>query len=267
MGSTNLTWSGFNYNKNHLVRLESTSVVDSFQSEFEVLFSGSFGRNKLGGGIEVHQVDGAEVLTAFSPYNLVGQSDTRQLVLDAVGSATEAIRFGMFYFTDDHVQTAIANKADLSRGVMDAVGAAYSGSRHHSLCASGVPVKIENFPGKLHHKLAVFDAGTDSEPQAIVGSTNWTKSGFEFNDESMLLVQSPEFAREVDAEYAALYHDEVNHGLECCAHSAEGYNALSARCGDKACVCTDAIDNDFDGRADLADGACTAPFVCDERLK
>lgn len=266
MGSTNMTWTGLNYNENHALRIASATIVEAYESEFEDLYAGLFGRNKVGGGIEFHSVQGAEIATAFSPRHQGAQSDSRQLVLDAVAAAKTSIRFALFYFTDSEVQQALTAKRSITEGVMDAVGASYTTSAHRALCAQGVPVTIENFPGKLHHKLGIFDAqGAGATPAGagvIAGSANWTESGFAYNDESVILVYDRAIAARALKEYQALERDPVNIGLSCCDHPAEGFNAHSARCGETACVCSDASDNDFDGHADAADGDCDAAFVC-----
>jgi phosphatidylserine/phosphatidylglycerophosphate/cardiolipin synthase-like enzyme len=239
MGSTNMTWTGFNYNKNHALRVTAATIADVYQSEFEALHAGLFSRRKPGRGIEFHTVEGVEVATAFSPHHSGTQSDTRQLVLDAVAAAENSIRFALFYFTDTEVQAALAANAGITQGAMDAVGASYAGSAHDALCALGVPVKIENFPGKLHHKLGIFDA-EGGDPRVIAGSANWTASGFAYNDESVMLI----------------------HDAAIAVRALKEYQAGSARCGELACVCSDSSDNDFDGHADVSDGDCGAQFVC-----
>jgi hypothetical protein len=184
-----------------------------------------------------------------------------QLVLDAVDAAQQSLRFAMFYLTDDRVQEALSRKANVGEGILDAVGAAYVGSRHDELCAHGMNVKVENFAGKLHHKLGVFDAEGPGAT-TILGSANWTKSGFGYNDESMLLVVGGAVAQAARLEYEALYDDAANQGLECCDHSAEGFNDNSPWCGALPCVCDDGLDNDYDNAIDAPDSECVSPFVC-----
>lgn len=267
MGSTNMTWSGLNYNENHALRIDSVAVARTYRAEFERLVSGSFGRDKLGGGVELHDVGGVALMTAFSPYAYEGVPDTQLMVLDALRFAESSIRLALFYFTDEVVRSALVERGDVVQGMLDATGAAHSSSQHRTLCAAGVPVTIENFPGKLHHKFAVFDAeGGGVQAQAILGSANWTDSGFFHNDESMLLVLDEALAGQLGAEYERLMGDPVNAGLSCCEHSAEAANALSPRCGAEPCVCADGLDNDHDGAADVADGDCGAAFECEGDL-
>lgn len=265
MGSTNMTWTGFNYNHNHAARLQAKTIVATYEQEFERMFGGVFGRNKPGSMRQAHVVAGIPLVTAFSPYGYDAAPEAQALVLEAIAAAELSIRFALFYFTDSTIGEALVRKSNLSQGLLDATGAAYSGSEHTTLCASGIDVKVENFPGKVHHKLGIFDGwadNADDNAKVILGSANWTTSGFSYNDESLLLVHSAGLAEQASLEYEALYGDRSNEGLECCTHSAEGYNENSVTCAGTPCVCADGVDNDHDGIVDIADRSCAAPLDC-----
>jgi len=61
----------------------------------------------------------------------------------------------------------------------------------------GIPVKIEDTPAKLHHKVGIIDNKT-----VILGSYNWTLSADIKNDENVLIVNN--------SDIAALFTDAFN---------------------------------------------------------
>ena len=73
------------------------------------------------------------------------------------------------------------------------------------LCAAGIHIKIENFPGLMHNKFMVIDPASPS-PRVITGSMNWTTSGTASNDENTLIIHDPTTA----SSYASAFHDLDN---------------------------------------------------------
>lgn len=282
-GSVNYTSASLNYNYEHAVKVTSASVAGQYQAQFDTMFgnglpltaggTGRFSRAKLSSGttsnIVTHTVNGITVVTAFSPtgYNITYTSskpsgpDTMKLLRTAIFSTNSNLGFAIFFLTHSQIRLDLVARNTLSRGVMDAVGAMDSNSEFGGLCGGGVPAKNENFPGKVHNKLLAVDAGTTSDPQVIVGSPNWTSSGFGFNDENMLLVHDASIAQAAKNTVDALYDDPANDGMECVGHSAEAFNANSPLDAQgRIAVCNDGLDNDFNSLTDGADPGCSAPF-------
>jgi HKD family nuclease len=282
-GSVNYTSTAFNYNREHAAKVVSASVAGQYEAQFNTMFgnglpltaggTGKFSRAKLGSGttsnIVSHTVNGITVQTAFSPtgysnnYTATKPSgpDTMKLLRTAIFSANSSLGFAIFYITHSQIRSDIVARKTMSKGIIDAVGAMDSASEYGALCGGGVAVKNENFPGKVHHKLLVVDAGTTSDPQVVVGSVNWTSSGFAYNDENMLLIHDASIAQGASNEVNTLYNDPASAGMECVGHYAEGFNAnspLDAR--GRVAVCNDGMDNDFNSLTDGADSECSAPF-------
>jgi hypothetical protein len=72
---------------------------------------------------------------------------------------------------------------------------------------AGAHIRIENRPGKLHHKFAVVDVGS-SDPTVILGSYNWTGAGAYDNDENTLIVHDRDLAQAYYAEWLRLWSGE-----------------------------------------------------------
>ena len=65
---------------------------------------------------------------------------------------------------------------------------------------AGIPVKIENWNGKMHQKSAVFD-----EEYTIIASTNWTGASEYANDENMLIIKNKDIAAKQTKEFFRLW--------------------------------------------------------------
>ena len=124
------------------------------------------------------------------------------------------------------------------------VGAASPYALNTRLCAANIPIKIENFGGKVNHKLAVIDVN-GPDPRVITGSYNWTASGTDANDENTLIIHDAALAQQYYQAYRQMY-DALSAGTICGTCSAES--------GPSACY--DGLDNDFDGRTDQDDSDC-----------
>lgn len=120
----------------------------------------------------------------FKFYTLPNRSALDQ-ILSLINSAKSSIKIAMFTFTHPKVLEALSYAKD--RGVQIHVILDY-------LSHKGASKKLAKSLGKLnirvshnrgiqmmHHKLAIIDNYT-----IIMGSTNWTKSAFEKNQEALL---------------------------------------------------------------------------------
>jgi len=264
VGSMNLTSTDLNYNHNHAFRIEDGAVAREFEQEWEDLWAGYFGRAKAPRAPRAFEVGDARFEIGFSPRHAeagVETSVTRQLVLRSLEAATSSIDLALFALTDAAVGSVLGQRADLVRGVVDATLAAHASSRVPALCSQGAPLFVDNFPGKVHHKLAVID-GAGPSPIVLGGSCNWSAGGFEENDETLLVVRDAALGSLAARHLDELIDHDAHRAAPCCFHAAEAYDVASARCDDRPCVCDNGLDDDFDGSTDEADSGCAAAFSC-----
>lgn len=258
VGSANLTPTDLNYNHNHMLRLTSPRAAEEFAREWDELFAGHFGAAKAERAAVRLEVDGVLLDVGFSPRRAsTDKSTTRDLVLGALGEATNSIDLALFALTDEAVTSALMESPAHVRGAVDASQALHSSSRTRSLCGSGASLMVENLPGKVHHKLGVVDRSL-----VVGGSANWSLGGFDQNDETVFVVRERSLASLAAAEVARVLDAPAHAGARCCFHGAEAYDSASPLCGGTPCVCTNGLDDDFDGQKDDVDGGCHAPFTC-----
>jgi phosphatidylserine/phosphatidylglycerophosphate/cardiolipin synthase-like enzyme len=247
-GSTNWTDTGLTYNLNNTVVVTSTHLAQAYQTEFEEMFNGDFQNDKADNTTHVFSYTHSTVESYFSPTDGV-ENQVKQVIKNAA----ESIHFALFYFTDDQLGDELVTKAVTEglevAGVLDAVGAKNQYSEDEKLCAAGIPVKVEIFGGKVHHKFAVVDV-EGANPAVITGSYNWTASGEEQNDENTLIIYDAAVAQAYYQEYLKMYN-ALPAATICSNHSAE--SGLAA--------CQDGSDNDFDGFIDAADAGCRESTV------
>ena len=185
-GSYNITDSDTVSNANDALALRSQTLAAAYSSEFAEFAAGRFGTRKTNAPPSEHLVEGRRVQAFFAP------DGVRQPILDALASAQVSVDFAIFTFTDPAIRDAILERARAGvqvRGVMDAAqaGSVYSAWNLLSV-EPGVLVRKDDFPGFLHHKFLVVDAGTDSDPLVVTGSYNWTASAEDSNDENAVLI-------------------------------------------------------------------------------
>jgi phosphatidylserine/phosphatidylglycerophosphate/cardiolipin synthase-like enzyme len=271
-GSTNWTDTGFSYNANSSIVVTSPHLALAYTAEFEEMYvDGRFAHQKTDNTQHVFTYTNALVELYFSPSDGV-----EARVADVISAAQDSLHFAMFYWTSDPLGTLVYTKVVTGGldvwGVWDAVGAANQYSEDELLCSAGVPLKVETFGGKVHHKFGVVDV-YGVNPVLIVGSYNWTAAGAFDNDENTLIIRdAPAIAAAYYTEALGLYdalpaaticgHHSAESGLAACGDGVDNdYDSYVDEndwdCGESTVwACTDGIDNDGDGYVDLDDFDC-----------
>ena len=266
-GSTNLsdTELGGEYNSDVAALLTSYKLAEIYRGEFEEMYgAGLFHKRKSDNTLHViggaHFTDGTTVKSYFSPTDHARDN----AVIPLAHAATATLDIAMFYFTSAEIADAILaarGRGVAVRMVLDAGGAGNAYSKHAQLCSAGIPVKTENWGGKSHSKWAVADAGIAGAAAVVFGSMNWTGAGDSDNDENTLYIKNDGFAGAFHTEFERQWAD-LGGVPACTGVSAEGAdssvcnpaNNCSASCASGSCC--DGIDNDYDGKTDLAEEAC-----------
>jgi phosphatidylserine/phosphatidylglycerophosphate/cardiolipin synthase-like enzyme len=201
-GSANFSNSDFSRNGNNVVVITDTIVATIYRTEFAEMFGGAFSNDKTDNTAHSATVGGIPVEIAFSP-----TAGVEQRIIAAINSANSSIQVAMFTFTSAPIAQALISAR--SRGVavevlLETVSAGSQFSQRDPLCAAGVTVRVEDFAGRLHDKYAIVDAGRTSDPLIITGSTNWTTSAVEANDENLLIAHDGGLASTFASDFARL---------------------------------------------------------------
>ncbi len=216
-------------NVNHLLRFDSPALAGVFGEEFARLWGDGpgglpdsrFGLAKGEGPVHGLMVGSTPVEVLFAPHRRRDPNHGLALLEDRLGAARHQVDLALFVFSAQGIAdrlaalhqrgVAIRLLADpgfASRSfseVLDLLGLAMpdrlckleQGNTPWSRPIEGVGTPRLARGDKLHHKLAIVDGRS-----VITGSFNWSPAAAHTNDETLLILHSPQvalhFQREVD---------------------------------------------------------------------
>lgn len=222
-GSTNLSDNGFTKNHNNTLLFDSAAIATAFVEQFEQMYlNGNFSTAKAPSTATSFTYNTIPLEIYFSP-----EDDAISEVMAEVNSATESIYFSIFFLTHNELRDALLAAHDRGvtiRGVWDLLGASNAFSDDEALCEAGIPIKIENYIGKMHNKLMIIDVNGVS-PRVITGSMNWSAAGDEDNDENTIIVHDAATAQAYKAHWDTLY-DGLDNETLCTPESATAYTVF-----------------------------------------
>lgn len=242
-GSTNVSDSGTGgYNANLVVVLDSPTVASWYTREFENMYvDGKHHQQKPASGELRTTVGDAEVQVLFSPQDKAISEGVRPVLK----RAKRRIDIAVFFLTNKAITKDLldAQRRGVEvRVILDATAAKNGYTKHELLREVGIPVKVENWGGKMHMKSAVVDGEV-----LIVGSMNWTSAGEWDNDENTLIIKSPALAQQYE-QFFDLMWAKIPEQWATANPDPESRDSGSA--------CTDGFDNDYDHQADGEDPGC-----------
>lgn len=243
-GSANVSDSGTGgYNANVVAVIDSPPLAAVYTQEFDQMWSGRFHQLKQGSGVERLKIGNTDAAVWFSPQDHALSRGVQKLI----AGAQRSITLGIFYLTDKSVANQLI--AAYERGVdvrvvIDATAARSRYTQHERLRETGIPVKVEDWGGKMHVKAAVIDGRV-----VIIGSMNWSYSGDKVNDENTLVLRSARLAGELELFFDHLW-DSIPPKWEKPSARPDPESPESPF------SCIDDLDNDFDKRIDGQDPGC-----------
>jgi phosphatidylserine/phosphatidylglycerophosphate/cardiolipin synthase-like enzyme len=216
-------------NVNHLLRFDSASLAELFAQEFARLWGDGpggapdsrFGLAKESGPAQQVQVGETTVEVLFAPHRRQDPHHGLRWLAAQLATVERQLDLSLFVFSAQGLADALAGLVGRGVGVrlladpgfasrpfsevLDVLGV----SRPDGACLLEADNRVWQRPlegvgtprlvggDKLHHKFAVLD-----RERVITGSFNWSPSAAHQNDETLLLIHSPElaahFTREMD---------------------------------------------------------------------
>ena len=237
-GSANLSHTDMSgFNSNNIIVINSPDVAKIYKTEFEQMFNGNFHSAKI--PTVNNKANNMQIY--FSPQD----KSISSAVLPIIENAKDYIYIPIFVITENRVVEALIKAKQRGvdvRLISDALNASSKYSKIKVLRANGVPVKIENYAGKMHSKTMIAD-----DKYSIIGSMNFSKSGETKNDENTIVLENAEAAKYLKRFF--LYQwDRIPDKWLNGYPRAEGWESIGS--------CTDGIDNDYDGLTDALDTGC-----------
>ena len=264
-GSANFTSSGIHGdadasksrgNVNHLLRLNSAELANIFRVEFEQLWGDGpggekdsrFGRGKHSSGVQRTRVGNSEVEVLFTPHSKHDPNNGLNWISTLLSSAKQHIDMALFVFSAQQLADVLQVRAEAGvkirlladrsfanrfySEVLDLLGVALpdrnckleQGNQPFEIPLHGVGTPRLARGDKLHHKFAVID-----KRKVITGSFNWSPSAAHTNDETLLVIHSPQLAKHFTREMNRLW-DTAELGIT--PHIQRKLDRQRIRCGD-----------------------------------
>jgi len=264
-GSANFTSSGIHGdadaastrgNANHLLRINSEQLARIFREEFDQLWgdgpggaqNSRFGRGKTAGDVQRTSVGPTKVEVLFAPHAKEHPTHGLHWIGHQLSLAQQQIDMALFVFSAQQLSDVLEEKAKgavairllADRGfasrpyseVLDLLGVALPdhdcklerNNKPFMTPLRGVGSPRLAHGDKLHHKFAVIDNKT-----VITGSFNWSPSAAHTNDETLLVIHSPQLAQHFTREMDRLW-DTAELGIT--PHIQRKLERQKIRCGD-----------------------------------
>ncbi|MCL4255456.1 MAG: DUF1669 domain-containing protein [Anaerolineae bacterium] len=195
-GSMNFTMNDAYRNNNNMLFMRSTRAVEAYQTEFDIMFAGTFGPRKTPHELSF-SLDGVSVSIYFGPGD-----DVLGGLIAELQKAQNSIRFMTFSFTEDSVGDTIIARANAGvqvSGIFETRGSQTDSSELPRMFCVGLNVLQDGNGYTLHHKVFIVDDTT-----VITGSFNISNNATRSNDENLVIIQSPEIAQLYIQEYERL---------------------------------------------------------------
>ena len=199
-GSMNFTINGVYRNHNHIIRIRSHALAESYIHEFEEMYTearfGALSRQDTPNTFI--EIGDEQIEVLFSPDDGVSER-----VINLLDGADDRIDFLMYSLTLDEIGDVLLAKAESGvrvRGVLDGGQVDNLGGEYTKLRGHGLDVWKDSQSAKLHHKVIIID-----EAITILGSYNFSRNAEEHNDENVLIIHSSEIAAEFLLEFERLY--------------------------------------------------------------
>lgn len=186
-GSMNFTMNDVYRNNNNMLFMRSSRAVEAYQTEFDIMFGGTFGPRKPGHELSF-SLDGVNVSIYFGPGD-----DVLSAIINELQKAQRSIRFMTFSFTEDSVGNTIMARARAGvqvTGIFETRGSQTDASELPRMFCVGLDVYQDGNPFTLHHKVFIVD-----ETTVITGSFNISNNATRSNDENLVIIQSRDIAQ------------------------------------------------------------------------
>jgi len=193
--SCNFTKTASRLNDNNAVVLKSDLLAENYTVEFNEIWNNRFGKRDADPTPHPEfMIGNLSVKNYFAP-----EDDLLKAVLHEIQQATNSIYLMLFSLTSKPVTEVLQEK--IKQGVevhviLDETLAVHFSSTQGILKESGADVRISPNGNQMHHKVLVIDQRT-----VILGSANISAAAFNFNDENMLIIDSPVFAKVLEKEF------------------------------------------------------------------
>ena len=204
-GSTNPTNNDAHKNNNNLVIMNSEYIAENYEDEFNELWNGIYsGGNNIKYN-KIHTPIG-QIENYFCPEDCALENNGGLYrIIGLIRNAESSVKIASFSFTHEEMADELL-KADIEginvSVLMERRQRNVQNSQYARLKDFGLNIKIDGNKNNMHHKFIVID-----NKIVITGSPNFSFSGFNRNDENMLIIFNEQLALGFAKEFDRLFDE------------------------------------------------------------
>ncbi|MFM7016824.1 MAG: phospholipase D-like domain-containing protein [Bacteroidota bacterium] len=203
-GSCNWTDQQFLNDYNNIYFIQSKSVAQAFEDEFNEMWGSTtlqpnltnskFGPDKTTNTQHIFTVDGHQLDVYFSP-----SDNTESHLIDIISAANTNLNFGIYAFTRSNIAdsiVAVFNRGVYVAGIMDNFSSSYAPK---ATLAPFLMNQLLTFSLTYiyHNKFMIADAcNLTSDPTVGSGSFNWSLSANTKNDENLVIFHNADITNQ-----------------------------------------------------------------------
>ncbi len=203
-GSMNLTTTSLYQHNNNVLVIDSPEMSTNFTEEFNRMFEkGEFGPNPRTVSFPQLTVGDATMRIFFSP-----KGGAMKAVMEELQKAQKSIKFMTFSLTGNSLKDLLIAKKTSGvnvEGVMDECLSRGKYSLIRPFQAAKMYVLRDGNQALLHHKVFIID-----EETVITGSSNYSDSAENSNNENTLIIKSKTIASQYLKEYSRVKYAAQN---------------------------------------------------------
>ena len=199
-GSMNPTNNGANLNNNNLIIINSKYLAENYENEFDELWNGIYAS---GNKVKYPKIDTniGQIENYFCPEDC--QEKGVNKILSLVREANKSVKVAIFSFTHEELADELV-KADIKglnvEVLVERRQRNVQNSQYERLKGFGIDIKVDGNKNNMHNKFIVID-----EKIVITGSPNFSFSGYNRNDENMLIIYNRNLAQKYIKEFDRLF--------------------------------------------------------------
>lgn len=202
-GSTNPTNNDAHKNNNNLIIINSDYIAENYEDEFNELWNGIY---SSGNNVKYNKIYApiGQIENYFCPEDCaLENNEGLYRIIELIRNAESSVKIASFSFTHEELADELL-KADIEginvSVLMEARQRNVQGSQYARLNDFGLNIRVDGNKNNMHHKFIVID-----DRIVITGSPNFTLSGFNRNDENMLIIFNEELALGFVKEFERLF--------------------------------------------------------------
>ena len=219
LGSADVTDNSLHQDKNNVLEIQERTIAHIFTREFEEMWGShtnypdtaisKFGSAKTDNVPHLVDIHGTMVELYFTP-----SDSLEKRIGNIIEETNKTLNFCIYNFTSERLKNYMFEKRNYISPIAGIFDLSQSGYGVYMNMKQWADVWIDSTQGLLYHKYLIKDANFSNHyPKLVTGSYEWTTKSNLYNDESILIFNSPRIANLFYQEFHQRYKESSGHPL------------------------------------------------------